>query len=194
MHGIPDEDEYFSDEYPSASNSHWVPWLQKQLLMRGYDAQTPEMFESYRPHYDTWRREFERHLVDEPMTLVGHSCGAGFLVRWLSENRVTARKVVLVAPWLDPDREDTTDFFDFTIDHELPTRTDELHLLHSTDDFASVGASVALLEDAWPSGVQHHRWPDRGHFTDRNIGPTFPELLELVIRAIPSSRSLDSQS
>ena len=40
LHGRAGADEYISDRYPSASNSHWIPWLQKQLLIKGHDVQT----------------------------------------------------------------------------------------------------------------------------------------------------------
>jgi hypothetical protein len=61
----------FSDRYPSASNSHWIPWLQKQLLIKGHDVQTPEVVRPYLVDYDGWRTEFERHLDDEPMISTG---------------------------------------------------------------------------------------------------------------------------
>lgn len=32
------------------------------------------------------------------------SCGAGFLLRWLSENSVRIAKLILVIPWLDPNK------------------------------------------------------------------------------------------
>ena len=67
LHGRVGADEYFSDRYPSASNSHWIPWLQKQLLIKGHDVQTPEVVRPYLADYDGWRTEFERHLDDEPM-------------------------------------------------------------------------------------------------------------------------------
>ncbi len=115
LHGRPGQDEYFSDDYPSASNSHWLPWLQKQLLMVGHDVQTPEMVNAFAPDYAVWQKEFARHLVDEPMALIGHSTGAGFLVRWLSEHpQIQVESLVLVAPWLDPFSELGSDFFDFT--------------------------------------------------------------------------------
>jgi uncharacterized protein len=78
LHGAVDADEYFSDRYPSASNSHWIPWLQKQLLINGHDVQTPELVRPYLADYDGWRTEFERHLDDEPMIYPEHSLPTGF--------------------------------------------------------------------------------------------------------------------
>ena len=183
LHGMPDEDEYYSSDNPTGSNSHWLPWLQKELQSRDYDAQTPEVFESYRPQYDLWKAEFERNVSDEPMVLVGHSCGAGFLVRWLSENPdAIVSTLVLVAPWLDPDRDETDDFFEFEIDENLPERVDRFHMFYSTDDDSSILTSVEMILEALPDVIQH-RYFDRGHFTRRDLGTVeFPDLLDVLER------------
>ena len=183
LHGMPSEDEYYSEAYPSASNSHWIPWLQKQLLIRAYDAQTPEIPDAFNPEYDVWSSEFQRHMVDEPMVLVGHSCGAGFLIRWLTENAdVFVDKLVLIAPWLDPNRDDTTDFFDFEIDEDLIERVDSIHLFYSTDDSPDIQTSVDMVLEHLPDVIQH-RYSSMGHFTSNDMGTEeFPDLLDVFER------------
>jgi uncharacterized protein len=181
LHGRPDVDEYFSQEFPSQSNSHWLPWLQKQLLVRGYEAQTPEVADSYQPSYGRWSAELERNLTDQPMTLVGHSCGGGFLIRWLSEHPdFQVDTLALVAPWLDPDRVSTTDFFDFVIDDSLPKRVERFHLFHSRDDQESIQKSVSILREHYPDMIQH-LYDDMGHFCYSNMGTEeFPDLLSAI--------------
>ncbi|NND65590.1 MAG: hypothetical protein HKM24_06465, partial [Gammaproteobacteria bacterium] len=51
IHGTCDKDEYYSDKYPSLSNSHWLPWLQKQLLVRDIAAVTLEIANAWQPNY-----------------------------------------------------------------------------------------------------------------------------------------------
>lgn len=103
LHGKPDKEEYYSETAPSPSNAHWLPWLQKQLIIRDIKADTPEVPYPYELDYATWAREFERFDVTPETVLVGHSCGGGFIVRWLCEHAdVHVGKVVLVAPWTDP--------------------------------------------------------------------------------------------
>jgi len=182
LHGKPEKEEYYSDEYPSASNSHWLPWLQKQLLMRDIIAHTPEVPRSYVPDYAVWCEEFERFDITAETTLVGHSCGGGFIVRWLSEHsEVSVGKVVLVAPWIDPDRDETTDFFDFTIDPELAKRTKGITIFGSDDDFVSVQKSVQILRDTI-KGIRHRQFHHYGHFCSEDLGTQeFPELLAEVV-------------
>ncbi len=182
LHGKPGRDEYFDASEPSSSNRHWIPWLQKQLLTRGYDAQAPEVVDSYAPDYTIWSREFERHLVDSPMVLVGHSCGGGFLVRWLSEHPdVSVDTLVLVAPWFDPNREDTTTFFDFEIDPSLADRVEHFHLFTSSDDGEDIHISENRIVDQLPN-IEVHQYDNMGHFCFRDLGTdAFPDLLNAVL-------------
>ncbi|MBN8550000.1 MAG: alpha/beta hydrolase [Deltaproteobacteria bacterium] len=183
LHGACDREEYFSERYPSLSNSHWLPWLQKQLLMAGYDAQSPEMPEAYLPDYAKWAHVFERMAPDlsESSILIGHSCGGGFFLRWLSEHQLRINKLVLVAPWIDPDkRRAQGTFFDFSPDPSLTQRM-RVELLASTNDAADVQESVNIIRAKIPN-IRYHEFKDYGHFcfSDMNT-EVFPELREIVL-------------
>ncbi len=181
VHGTCDEDEYFDEQYPSMSNSHWFPWLQKQLLVRRIHTSTPEMPDAYAPDYVKWKKEFERYDITESTILVGHSCGGGFLVRWLSENPVSVKQVVLVAPWLDPFRLKTTDFFEFTIDKELLSRADKLVVYVSDDDDKDILKSVEIIQSQLGRIMTKH-FTGMGHFTEEGMGKSdFPELLHEIV-------------
>lgn len=180
LHGTPDKEEYYSDKYPSCSNSHWFPWLQKQLLIKNIYAQTPEIQDAHKPDYKKWKAEFARYDVDEETLLVGHSCGGGFLTRWLSENEVEVDKLVLVAPWLDPDRRKTTDFFDFKINPNISKRVNEIHLFVSKDDAKDILKSVDMITKSIPN-IKVHEYEDKGHFCFEDLKTEeFPELLKVV--------------
>lgn len=182
VHGTCDQDEYFSDKYPSLSNSHWLPWLQKQLLINNIFTQTPEMPEAYKPDYDKWKEEFERFNIDDETILIGHSCGGGFLIRWLSENTIKIKKLILVAPWLDPNRRKTISFFDFKINKMVADREGEIHLLISKDDDEDILKSVETIKEQIKN-IFYHEFSGMGHFTynDMKTGE-FPELLNIVLK------------
>ncbi len=183
LHGNGDKEEYYSPGYPSASNSHWIPWLQKQLLIKDISAHTPEMPQSHTLNYAVWSREFERYDITPKTILVGHSSGAGFFVRWLSEHKdVFVGKVVLVAPWIDPFREETTDFFDFEIDPQLVNRTAGITIFESDNDSKSTTQSTNILKEKILNS-KSVLFSGYGHFTSVDLGNVeFPELLEEIIK------------
>jgi predicted alpha/beta hydrolase family esterase len=183
LHGKPGKKEYYDPKVPSASNNHWFPWLQKQLLVHGIVAYTPEVPNSWKPHYPTWKEEFERFEITPETVLVGHSCGGGFLVRWLSENKsIKAGKVVLVAPWFDPDREDTTDFFEFTMDPNLTDRTESITIFNSDGDEESVQKTVKTIRESIKD-INYREFHNYGHFCRKDLKTEeFPEVLEEVLK------------
>jgi predicted alpha/beta hydrolase family esterase len=184
LHGMPSREEYFNPDTKSQSNAHWLPWLQKNLTINGVLAQTPEMPAPYHPDYKAWTALFEQFTINEDTLLIGHSLGGGFLVRWLSENKVRVGKVVLVAPWIDPDHEETEsvgDFFDFEIDPQLADRTVGITAFISNDDQPMI-KTVTLLEEKIKN-LTVKRIEDKGHFTLGEMGTEeFPELLREVLQ------------
>jgi predicted alpha/beta hydrolase family esterase len=181
VHGTCERTEYFSPDHPSLSNSHWLPWIQKQLLIEGIATQTPEMPDAYDPVYPLWKRELERFDIGPATLLIGYSCGAGFLLRWLSENSMSVAKLILVAPWLDPGRTRTRGFFDFEIDPSLHARVNDIHLMVSNDDHPSILESVRQIVEALPR-IAVHRFDRLGHFTTTDLGSAaFPQLRAVVL-------------
>lgn len=181
LHGKPSKDGYYSPDRDAQSNSHWLPWLQHELLLRDILAQTPEMPAPYDPIYEDWKREFERQSIDEDTLLVGHSCGAGFLVRWLTESDQVVKHLVLVAPWLDPNHE-SGDLFDFTIDPELEKKAGlGIDIVYSTNDGEEMQQTLAFLKDHLPA-ARYHGFVKYGHFCLKDMNTReFPELLDICL-------------
>lgn len=183
--GRPDKDEYYDPKYPSNSNNHWFPWLSKQLQINDIFAVAIEPPMPWQPRYSVWKREFERFDIDENTVLVGHSCGGGFLVRWLSENKdKKVGKVILVAPWLNPENNpvsDTADFFDFEIDPEVTKRTQGITIFNSDNDRDTIHKSVAIIRSVIKD-VDYQEFHEYGHFCLKDMNTVeFPELLSAII-------------
>jgi len=182
LHGRPGHDEYFEEDYPSPSNSHWLPWLQRELLRKGILAQAPEALSPYKPTYKAWKRAIEYFDPNEETVLIGHSCGGGMIVQWLSRNPdVKVGKVILVAPWIDLEKEDWP-AFDFEIDEDLVSRTNGLTIFHSADDVDEIQTSVKELKNRL-KGNKYVEFKNMGHFTHKYLrDDTFPELLEECLK------------
>jgi predicted alpha/beta hydrolase family esterase len=182
--GRPDKDEHYNPERPSNSEDHWFSWLKRQLILQDIHAVSIEPPFPFRPRYDEWKKEFERFDITPETILVGHSCGGGFLVRYLSEHKdLKVGKVALVAPWINPDknpRSDTADFFDFTIDPDFPARATSATVFVSSDDEPSVIETVNILHDK-VRGLKFKEYTDKGHFVLGSMKTEkFPELLEAI--------------
>lgn len=96
IHGLPKEKEVLGDTWPSPSNSHWFPWIQKQLTRQDILCQTLEMPKSYNPTYSDHERVLNQMEISDETILVGHSCGGGFLLRYFSEHKeLTPKKLFL---------------------------------------------------------------------------------------------------
>lgn len=182
LHGRSKRDEYYDGTQPSASNAHWFPWLQKQLLVHDIKADTPEVPLAYEPRWDLWVKEVERFEIGPDTILVGHSTGGGFWVRYLSEHRdLRVGKVILVAPWIDVEQEDPNKFFDFAIDKRLVSRTKGVTIFHSDNDAEEIQTSFKRLRKDL-RGIIYHEFHSYGHFCSSDLKSVeFPDLLKVLI-------------
>ncbi len=183
--GRPDRDEHYDPKQPSNSNDHWFPWLSKQLIVRDIHTVAIELPMPFQPRYDVWKKEFERFDIGPETLLVGHSCGGGFLLRWLGEHKdIKVSKVILVAPWINPDNNpasDTADFFDFEIDPDVADRTNGFVVFSSSNDFKTIQKTVEIIK-AEVKSVKIVEFENKGHFLKEDLGTVeFPELLEELV-------------
>ena len=184
LHGGPSKEEYYNPDTPSMSNAHWIPWLQAQLLKHDISTATPEVPWSFDRNWPVWQKEVERFDIGKETILIGHSTGAGFFVKYLSINSgLVVDKVVLVAPWLDPDREHTKNFFDdFEIDPNFVARTKGVTIFNTDNDQKSVQKTVKILREK-VKNLHYVEFSQYGHFCfDDMKTDKFPELLEEVLK------------
>jgi len=186
IHGLPDKEEILDDVFPSPSNAHWFPWIQKQLTKKDVLCQSLEMPKSYDPTYSEHKRVLDQMEISDETILVGHSCGGGFLLRYLSDRKdLKPKKVILVAPWLDlegslKELNPQSDYFNFKIDTALTDRTD-LRCMYSTDDSKDILKSVDTIKEKLPD-IKMSVFTNKKHFTEKHLkSKEFPELLELIL-------------
>jgi len=178
LHGICSRKEYFEMDFPSPSNAHWLPWLQQKFLRNGLLCQCLEMPRPYEPKYEEWREVFEKFAHPDLSVVVAHSAGSGFILKWLHENpRTRLDKLVLVAPYIDPDGEQG-DFLEFDFDKNALENVKEVYLFISSDDAKSILASTEKILDEYPAMIVH-RYEGLGHFCFENTGASFEDLWEV---------------
>lgn len=173
LHGKPSEERYNwalegLELMPHEAN--WLPWLAGQLTDRGVSTVVPALPNPYSPDYQAWKDTFEKESGDitSQTALIGHSAGAEFILRYLSEDpTISVEQAVLVAPYHDFRREDGTrkhgEFSEYDIDPALCERVGRLAIVYSTDDDTAILRNVLRLQKVLPDAdaVQYEGF---GHF------------------------------
>ncbi len=183
VHGMPPRAEYDDPRAPAPQDHHWLPWLAGCFEAYGIPAWRPAMPVPYAPSYTAWSRVFEERPVTAGTVAVGHSCGAGFLVRWLAAHpNVRIARLVVVAPWLDPTGHTSPDMFREGVDPaaiaSLGDRVGAIGILNSSNDHREIQVSVERLRSALPA-ASYVKLRRRGHFAD-GPGQRLSEILPLA--------------
>lgn len=179
-HGIKYKEDFDKMEIPFCA-SYWFPWLQQKLIVAGVPTQVPSFTNSWVParSYAADADILKRQEINEDTILIGHSCGGGLLVKFLSENPdVKIGHLVLVAPWIDVLHQFTQYFNEFEPDAKLPERVKTIDLFYSTDDHYGdlILKGCVKLQEIYPT-MHVHKFNDRSHFSGDMR--QFPELWEL---------------
>lgn len=155
----------------------WKIWLRDQLP--GSDVLAPTMPNNSNAQYDEWCVMFEKLLpfFKEDVTLVGHSLGAIFLVKYISTRplpRTLSRLILVAAPYDDETKESLGSFRLDSAPH-LADSAKEIHFMHAKDDVVVPFSELAKYRVA-VSSAQFHEYETGNHF----FWPEFPELLEII--------------
>ena len=149
--------------------------------MAPISIEIPECYDEKVQDYDYWVKELERFDISSETILVRHSFGTGFFLRYLSENKITIDKLILVAPWFDSEQIHQS-FFEFEIDPDITKRANQVTVIYSTDDDTEVLQGVAKLKKELPN-VEYVEFNNKGHFTLSSLGTEeFPELLNMIMK------------
>lgn len=182
IHGCPSNVEKAMDPATRTYDKHWIPWIKKELSQRGIKTETPLMPSPWEPDYNAFKKEFEKYSVSENTILVGHSCGCAFLVRWLGESKQQIYKLILVAPWKIPDKDDKfrKAFYEYSIDETIKSRVKEIVMFTADNEEGNGKKSLKIFHDAL--GGKIIELQGRGHYTIGDMGTeVFPELLKEII-------------
>ncbi|MDE2095947.1 MAG: alpha/beta hydrolase [Patescibacteria group bacterium] len=182
VHGCPSSAEGEDRPETRTYDKHWIPWLKEELVARGILVEIPLMPLPWQPSYERFREEFAKHKVDEDSILVGHSCGCSFLVRWLGETKAKVAKLILVAPWKIPDKNNKYDeeFYDYNIDTEIKSRVEKIIMFTSDDEELEGKESLHIFNKVLGGRVIELK--GRGHYISEDMGTNeFPELLQVIL-------------
>lgn len=181
IHGCPSNKEEALNSTTRTYDKHWMPWLKKELRLKGIKTETPLMPNPWEPVYEDFKKEFEKYHVDENTILIGHSCSCSFLVRWLGETKQKIKKLILVAPWKIADQENISKkkFYEYKIDENVKNLAEEIIIFTSDNESEDGKKSVIMYHNV--IGGKIINLPNHGHYRLKDMGTEeFPELLEEI--------------
>ncbi len=183
IHGCPSDAEKAMNPATRTYDKHWIPLLRQNLIAVGIKTEMPLMPDPWEPKYQKFKAEFEKYKVGESTILVGHSCGSAFLVRWLGETKRKISKLILVAPWKIPDKDDKfrEEFYTYQIDESIKSRVNEIVMFTADDEEDEGKESLKIFHQALGGEVIELK--RHGHYTLGDMRTEeFPELLEVIVK------------
>ena len=181
IHGCPSDKEKAMNPETRTYDKHWIPWLKNKLAEKGLAVETPLMPEPWYPDYKKFKKEFEKYQITEESILIGHSCGCAFLVRWLEDTKYKIKKLILVAPWKIPDKDDEfrKNFYTYPIDKSIKERVDRIIMFTADDEEEDGKKSLEIFHESLRGEIIN--LPNHGHYTFGDMDTNeFPEILEII--------------
>ncbi len=168
------------DPYDATEQKKWRDGI-KEALVETHECIMPRMPNALNADFLAWSIWFEKIVpyLRDGVVLVGHSLGSGFLLRYLSSNKlpITVSQLHLVAGVIDDlDCPGVGEFgVDITKWSGFVSSIHEVHVWHSSDDAYVPLHHAERLTAKYPNAITHY-FTDRGHF----LQGEFPELLTVI--------------
>ena len=151
----------------------------RQELGNKFDVLLPKMPNPMNAKYDEWKILFKKiaFLLDNNVILIGHSLGAIFLVKYLSENKFPKKilATLLVSPPYDDEgmEESLGDFVLSKSLNKLNKHGGKIFIYQSKDDSVVPYSHLKKYKKVLPN-ASIREFKKRGHFDQLK----FPELIK----------------
>ncbi len=175
---MPPEMDWETREYYAGNWKHWLQFR----VEKDHDIimQIPKF-----PHahallmkYDEWEKIMDFQDINANTTIIAHSAGGGFVLKYLARHpELHIKQVILVAPWVDPNNFQPNGFYaNFDLSNDIIKQTSNgIDIMISDDDMPDIMASFEKTKQNMPD-IRIHQFKGRGHF----LTPEFPEILEII--------------
>lgn len=168
-------------DFERSKNKKWKKTLGDKLG-NDFDVISPEMPNGLNAKYLEWRIWFEKYIphLNDDVVLLGHSLGAIFIAKFLSENIFPKkiRATLLVAPPFD-DKNHGYSLSDFVLPEDMSKfeqQAGKITIYHSKDDPVVPYTDAEKYKKKIPS-IELKTFSDQGHFSQEQ----FPEIVDDII-------------
>ena len=162
----------------------WIPWFQQMLTNQGIECVIPKLPTPKNQTYQTWSNITKNLDLQEDDIVVGWSTGAIFSVRYLYENQIKVKKLVLVSGFNNyignvPEVDNINkDFFMQNVDMAKNIAREIVCIKSDNDPFIT---QQALNDFAKKLHAKVINVANGGHFNSNAGYNEFPQLLTEII-------------
>jgi len=183
IHGSSGRTEIHDPHYIAPNRRHWHGWLEDELKKLNFKVYNPIMPNDWQPNYDDWEETIKKFPIDEDTIIVATSAGGSFVLKWLFENNIKVKKIILNAPayFLDKKSDRIKEFCDFKLDSAVKKLAKNIIIFISNDKPLRIKSADYYKAKL---GAKLIRLPDRGHFCldDNPKNSKFSELLKEITK------------
>ena len=163
---------------------NWMGWTKKQLVNRGYPVICPIVPRVWEAPYSEWKKVLDESGIDGNTVLVGLSAGGAACIRYISEEKKSIKKLILIAPAPYTEKEDSIsnvdDFSNFHVDDNLKNQIKNGTTIFVSNDEPLTGIQDAVKTYEKKFDAMVIRFDNMGHFSF--LIKTFPELLQEILK------------
>lgn len=166
-------------------NGNWFPWLKSELEKLGYKVYVPEFPTPENQSVTNWNKVLKERvpIIDESTVLIGHSCGATYILHILEQLNLSVFQSVFISGFidnLDNNHFDTLNktFINHNFDWEkIIKNAGKITIFHGNNDpYVPMNIAKNLSEKL---KTKINIIPNGGHLNDEFGYTQFPALLKL---------------
>lgn len=169
-------------DFEKMTQSGWKDILADNLG-RSFQIVMPNMPNASNAKYKEWKILFKKIIphLEKKVVLVGHSLGAIFLVKYLSENKFSKKILATILVSAPYDKDGSANVLgDFRLKKDLSRlweQSERLIFFHSVDDEVVPFSDLLKYKEVLPE-ANFKEFKKRGHFLEK----TFPEIIREIKR------------
>lgn len=167
-------------------DGNWFQWLKKELLKSGHQVYIPTLPTPEKQNIKNWHNALKEQTpcIDENTILIGHSCGATYILHILEELTIPINKSILISGFINKLGNKEYDILNKSfINHSFNWKNiiknaGEIILVHGDNDPYVPIALAKNLANNLRSKL--NIIPNGGHLNSESGYTKFPELLPLI--------------
>ena len=166
---------------------NWIPYLKKKLSIRKLNCIIPSFPTPHNQNYNSWETVllayFKVGYITENTTIITHSLGSIFVVKFLIENKIKVKRIITVAGFNKIKYDEDNSLYDsfYMEDNELNKIVDlceDIYCFYSDNDpYVNIDKAMQFAKLINGKGILIK---NAGHFNEKSGYSEFKELLKFI--------------